>query len=209
MGFQKKIFISWHGPFNGLTGPVTPAYPDVCCDAFSSDNVCQETFDNLVDVVPDVTDTPSCQVYCQVLFPFFKKFCYFLFYPNPTVSHFCHKWMECNQIFNLNKNLEYFLVATKVQCKDKQMMCEVPSKLQNFSLFYTNKNNNFVKCIWGGILFHCFFHPHLFSHLLCKVGDFIQDYIFFNTFSVHFFGRHMLPNLYFWEMSGFESRELL
>jgi hypothetical protein len=44
-----------------------------------------------------------------------------------------------NKIINLNKILKYFLTATKVQSKDKQMMCEIPSKLQNFSLFYTNK----------------------------------------------------------------------
>jgi hypothetical protein len=48
-----------------ILGPVTPAYPEVCCDAFTTGHVCEETFDNAIDIVTNVASAPSCQLYCQ------------------------------------------------------------------------------------------------------------------------------------------------
>jgi hypothetical protein len=47
-------------------GPVTPAYPEVCCAAFTTGHVCEENFDNAIAGVPNVDNVQTCQQLCQV-----------------------------------------------------------------------------------------------------------------------------------------------
>jgi hypothetical protein len=51
-----------------FVGPVSPAYPEVCCDAFttSPDPVCRETAENVVGKITDVGNVKTCQLFCQV-----------------------------------------------------------------------------------------------------------------------------------------------
>jgi hypothetical protein len=47
-------------------GPVEPAYPEVCCNEFQSEAVCEASPDNTVGEVGDVADLVTCQGLCQV-----------------------------------------------------------------------------------------------------------------------------------------------
>jgi hypothetical protein len=62
--FKLKHTITHDGPV--VVGPVTPAYPDVCCNAFATGQVCEETFDNVIGFATNVDNAQMCQLFCQV-----------------------------------------------------------------------------------------------------------------------------------------------
>ena len=72
-----------------LTGPGTPAYPDICCKEFSSKEGCVAHPGNILDAMINVPTAAACQKLCQDL-----VLCEFFFYE--LDSYRCFLIMDCD-----------------------------------------------------------------------------------------------------------------